>query len=381
MKKLPIALFCAVLLLSLPSLAEGVTRSYYIAADEVAWDFAPGGVNQITGEPFGDDEAFWALPGPQRIGSVYKKAIYREYTDDTFSQLKPRDPQWEHLGILGPLVRANVGDVIRIVFRNNAAFPASVHPHGVFYDKDSEGALYEDGTEGADKADDSVPPGGTHEYTWEVPARAGPGPDDVSSMLWMYHSHTDEVRDVNAGLMGPMLIGTEGQSNADLTPTDVDREFIISFFEFIEVESHYIEENIQTYMTEPETVTLSKDPFGGAALASLDLSKSPSGSPASVSLVESLNGYTYGNLPLLSMHKGERVRWYIMGSTNFEVHAPHWHGNVLKVNGMTTDVMQLLTMGMITGDMVPDSEGIWLFHCHVGGHFQAGMSARYEVLE
>ena len=68
-----------------------------------------------------------------------------------------------------------------------------MHPHGVFYDKSSEGAPYNDGTHGAKKADDAVPTGGTHTYIWEVPERAGPGPDDGSSVMWMYHSHTDEV--------------------------------------------------------------------------------------------------------------------------------------------------------------------------------------------
>ncbi|HEX7779737.1 MAG TPA: multicopper oxidase domain-containing protein, partial [Vicinamibacterales bacterium] len=63
-----------------------------------------------------------------------------EYTDDTFTTRTPRAPEWEHLGFLGPLIRAQAGDTIRIVFRNNSRFPASLHPHGVSYKKDSEGA-------------------------------------------------------------------------------------------------------------------------------------------------------------------------------------------------------------------------------------------------
>ena len=73
-----------------------------------------------------------------------------------------------------------------------------MHPHGVFYKKESEGAQYNDGTTGADKADDAVPPGGTHNYTWQVPERAGPTAHEGSSALWMYHSHVDEIRDVAA---------------------------------------------------------------------------------------------------------------------------------------------------------------------------------------
>ena len=354
---------------------EPVTRTYYIAADEVAWDFAPTGVNQITGEAFGEHEGFWVSSGPTRIGKVYKKAIYNEYTDASFTTLKPRPPQWEHLGILGPLVRAEVGDTIKVVFRNNASFPASVHPHGVFYKKDSEGAIYNDGTEGPDKADDGVPTGGTHTYEWPVPERAGPGPRDGSSVLWMYHSHVQEVRDVNTGLMGPIIVTGPGQSREDGTPKDVDREYVIAFWEFEENLSWYVQENYNRYASEPERVTFERINFGDA-WPIVD-GEDPDFGP---NFMESLNGSIYGHLPVLTMREGERVRWYLMGSTNFEVHAPHWHGNTVVSRGMNADTLSLVTMGMLVADMTPDNVGTWLFHCHVGGHFEAGMIGRYEVL-
>jgi hypothetical protein len=59
------------------------TRTYYIAADEVAWDYAPTGINQITGEPFGEEENVFVAGGRDRIGKVYLKALYREYTNDS----------------------------------------------------------------------------------------------------------------------------------------------------------------------------------------------------------------------------------------------------------------------------------------------------------
>ena len=138
----------------------------------MVWDYAPTGANLAEGRPFNDDERPWMEAGPHVMGRKALKALYREYTDGTFTTLKPRPAEWEHLGFLGRLVRAEVGDTIKIHFRNNAAFRATMHPHGVFYDKDSEGANYGDGSTGADKADDGVPTGGTHIYTWEV-ARAG----------------------------------------------------------------------------------------------------------------------------------------------------------------------------------------------------------------
>lgn len=152
------------------------TRTYYIAADEVEWNYVPGGRDMIAGEVLADSFRFEdADPVPAR--TTYKKALYREYTDGTFTTLKPRLPEWEHLGFLGPLVRGVVGDTIVIVFRNNASHPHSIHPHGVAYGKDSEGAVYADGTEGPDRADDAVPPGGTHTSSGLCPSGRGPGRD------------------------------------------------------------------------------------------------------------------------------------------------------------------------------------------------------------
>src|SRR3954462_4805781 len=158
------------------------TRTYYIAADEVNWDYAPQGKNMITGQPFGDEENVFVQNGLSRIGSTYRKALYREYTDASFTTLKPKDPRWDHTGLLGPVIRAEVGDTIRIVFRNNASRPYSIHVHGVLYNKDSEGAPYNDGTSARDTGDDAVAPGATYTYTYKVPPRAGPGPHDGNSV-------------------------------------------------------------------------------------------------------------------------------------------------------------------------------------------------------
>lgn len=71
------------------------TRIYYIAADEVNWDYAPGGVNKMMGMKFEGYSKVFVEKGPQRIGTVHRKALYREYTDGTFSQL-PHQPEKFH---------------------------------------------------------------------------------------------------------------------------------------------------------------------------------------------------------------------------------------------------------------------------------------------
>src|SRR5262245_39639047 len=80
------------------------TRTYYIAADDVVWDYAPSGNNRISGKPFEGFETLVMAPSPIALGRVYKKTVFREYTDGTFKTLKPRAAEWQHLGILGPMI-------------------------------------------------------------------------------------------------------------------------------------------------------------------------------------------------------------------------------------------------------------------------------------
>jgi len=344
------------------------TRTYYIAADNVTWNYVPGGRDGIAGQPYADT-AFLAKAKPRPVSTTYHKVLYREYTDSSFRTLKPRPLEWQHLGFLGPLIRAVVGDTLRVVFRNNANRPYSIHPHGVFYDKNAEGVPYDDGTKGGDKADDGVAPGATYTYVWQVPARAGPGPMDGSSVMWMYHSHVDEVPDINTGLFGPMIVTARDKARADGSPVDVDREIVASFMQVHEEDSWIANEN-----------GISKQD----SLRALGPIPNPSlrqeGYPWFVKFT--INGYVHGSMPLaaLTIRKGQRVRWYLMSSTNdFDFHAPHWHGNTVILNGMRTDVAQLSMMQMAIGDMVPDDVGTWLFHCHVSFHNEEGMAVLYRV--
>ena len=205
---------------------EGKTRTYYVAAGRSELGLRADRARRSDGNAVRRNlQKRYAEAGPHRIGRVYKKAIYREYTDESFSTQKVRPPEEQYLGILGPILRGEVGDTIKIVFKNNASHPYSMHPHGVLYQKDSEGADYNDGTSGADKADGGVPPGATHIYTWQIPERAGPGPNDPSSVFWLYHSHADELQDIASGLFGVIVVTRRGMALPDGRPKDVDHEF------------------------------------------------------------------------------------------------------------------------------------------------------------
>ena len=62
------------------------------------------------------------IQADDRIGGTYKKALYIEYTDDTFSTPRNRTEDELHLGSLGPVIRGEVGDTIEVVFRNKVSF-------------------------------------------------------------------------------------------------------------------------------------------------------------------------------------------------------------------------------------------------------------------
>ncbi len=342
-------------------------RVYYIAADEVDWTYVPSrGDQAITGDKddFVKDSASRGTLDPN--ATTYRKAIFREYTDSSFESLRARRESWSHLGILGPLIRAEVGDTVKVVFKNNASRPYSLHPHGVFYQKDSEGMAYLDGTVGADKLDDAVAPGSTHIYLWPVPERAGPAAGDGSTAFWLYHSHVNEGRDINAGLIGPMIITRRGMARPDGSPKDVDREFVTQFGLFDEPLSWYWDSNVVRIYGDPRR-------YEGNDIRVHQFHH-----------FYTINGYLEGNGPMLTMRVGERVRWYVFANPNeedaWDIHTVHWHGETAVVGHMRTDMIMLTPMMSAVADMLPDNAGVWLLHCHMPGHFRAGMYTRFTVL-
>ena len=340
----------------LPGPAFAATRTYYIAADEVPWNYAPLGRDVVRGKPIDP-------PASDRIGTTYRKALYRQYTDGSFTTLKRRPSAEAYLGYLGPVIRAEVGDTIRVVFRNRGTHPYSMHPHGVFYTKANEGAPYNDGTTPVDRPGDSVAPGRTYVYTWLVPERAGPGPMDPNSIAWMYHSHVNENRDVASGLTGPIIISRRGELRPNGLPRGVDHEVIASLDFNDENGSWFLDDNIQKYVKDPAKSKAE----GPAFFASNELA--------------SINGFIDANMPTIALRRGERVRWYVLGGmgSDLDFHVLHWHGATALVDGMRTDMVELPTPGsMRVADMVPDAVGLWLFHCHVPGHM-AEMNGLFSV--
>ncbi|MFI9272949.1 multicopper oxidase domain-containing protein [Kitasatospora sp. NPDC052896] len=353
--------------------SRSTVRTYHLAADQVTWNYAPQGGNLITGAPFAGDERDFTVPGPARLGAVHQKSRYRQYTDDSFGTLVRPAAEDAHLGLLGPVLRAAVGDTVRVVFRNNTPFPASIHPHGVFCTRADEGATGSDGTTPSGPTGDVVAPGDTFTYTWEVPERAGPGPNDPSSIAWLYHDHsvTTGVPGTEAGLVGALVVTRRADATPDARPADVDQELFALFTEFDETGSPYFEQNLARYAP-GQTVDTGDPAFRQSCRKA------------------SINGYLFGNGPHgttatepgLRLVRGRLARWHVFGFGGAgDQHTPHWHGNTVTVAGRRTDVVTVLPASMITADMRPDNPGIWQLHCHVDEHMLGGMATRYQVRE
>ncbi|XP_061455037.1 hephaestin-like isoform X2 [Rhineura floridana] len=343
-------------------LAEGATRVYYVAIHEVEWNYAPLGKNAVTGQSIANDRAAsrFLQPAKDRIGSIYRKSVYKQYLDSTYTSEVPK-PAW--LGFLGPIIRAEVGDTITVHLKNFGSRPFTIHPHGVFYTKDSEGSLYPDASSQDLKQDDAIPPGRNHTYTWTIPEDHGPTADDPACLTWIYHSHINAPKDIAAGLIGPLLICREGTlKSVSQKRHDADLDFFLMFTVVDENESWHLDENIASFCKDPDSVDKEDEEFTES------------------NKMHAINGYVFGNLPEMSMCARDHVSWHLFGmGSEIDVHTAFFHGQTLVVRGHRTDVASLFPATFVAAEMVPHNIGKWLLSCQVHDHLEAGMEAFYVV--
>src|SRR5688572_5029411 len=275
------------------------TRRYYIAAESELWDFASSGREELCGT---------ALPANVSRNRKSGKLRYVQYTDASFTtKVIPT----RSLGILGPVLRGVTGEFLAITFFNRTDQPLSMHPHGVRYDKDSEGA-YHLPNPGRGSA---VGPGARYTYVWQLDEQSAPMPDEPSSKGWLYHSHVTGDGETNLGLIGAIIVTDSKRARPDGTPCDVDREFATLFMIFDESGLDEAAVEAAEYATLP-----------GLASAVPPMSWSQLQQTLEEGSRASINGTVFGNLRGLEMNEGERTRWYLfaLGSER-DFHTAHWH--------------------------------------------------------
>ncbi|XP_030613577.1 coagulation factor V isoform X2 [Archocentrus centrarchus] len=325
-------------------------KAYFIAAEEVQWDYAGYGHRRQEKSELISRE------------TKFTKVVFRGYMDSSFQTPDIRGEIEEHLGILGPVIKAEVGQSIMVVFRNNANRPYSIHPNGVSYTKRTEGLSYEDDSTYWFKYDNEVQPNSTFTYLWKVEHAVGPKPEESDCRTWAYYSGVNPERDIHSGLIGPLLVCREGTLDKTLTNT---REFTLLFMTFDESQSWYYEKNRDIMQRKRRRKIMDPNLKENLKFHSIN------------GIVHSLKG--------LRMYTNQLVTWHLinMGSPT-DFHSVHFHGQTFihkKTTSYRQAVYPLLPGGFATLEMYPSKPGLWQLETEVGFNQQKGMQTLFLVLD
>ncbi|XP_025095314.1 hephaestin-like protein [Pomacea canaliculata] len=345
---------------------SAVVREYYVAAVEEIWNYAPSGKDNIpyispSNEAYSQSSIAdtFLEQGPQRIGSQYKKIMYREYTNGSFTVQKPRE---EWMGFLGPILAGEKGDTISVLFKNMGPRNFSMHPHGLQYKKNSEGAFYQDGTSIFDKADDTVPPGQQYKYEWLVTESSSPTDDDEDCLTWVYHSHVNTPRDANSGLVGILITCKPG--TLDTLAQKYRKQYALFLTVTDENESWLIDENIKLFATNASAVDKEDPDF-------MESNK-----------MHGINGRLYANLEGLTACVGDTILWHLVGfGSEVDIHTLRISGHSFLSDKHRIDSVSMNPVDFMTATMEVNSEGKWRINCNVDDHINAGMVALLDVAE
>ncbi|XP_056665858.1 coagulation factor VIII isoform X2 [Monodelphis domestica] len=318
------------------------TRHYFIAAQEKIWDY---GLNQSP----------HFLGGRVQNTSAweYKKVVFQEFADGSFTEPLVHGELTEHLGLLGPYIRAEVEDYIVVTFKNQASRPYSFYSSLISYEEHQ-------GPESALRKKE-VRPKETATYSWKVEPHMAPTDKEFDCKAWAYFSDVDMEKDLHSGLIGPILICHPNKLNPSYGRQLTVQEFTLFFTIFDETKSWYFDENMERNCKPPCKVQVDDPGFQRN------------------NRFHAINGYMKDTLPGLVMAQHQRVRWYLLSmGSNENIHSIHFSGQVFTVRTRKEYKMAVYNLypGVFeTVEMQPSQVGLWRVECMIGKHQQAGMSA------
>ncbi|KAG7331178.1 hypothetical protein KOW79_005147 [Hemibagrus wyckioides] len=329
---------------------------YYIAAEEITWDYAPNLPDNVDR----DFRSTYLKQGAGRIGKKYKKAVFTQYTDESFNERAEDKQRKRELGILGPVIRAQIRDIIKVVFKNKASRPYSIYPHGLTIDKASEGVNYPDGG----NQTHAVQPGETYTYVWRVIEEDEPLNSDSRCLTRMYHSAVNTPRDIASGLVGPLLICKSQSLSTRNVQLRADKEQHAMFAVFDENKSWYLNENILTFCGDPKTVK-PDDP---------DFYKS--------NVMHTINGYVYESGQVLGFCNGEIVTWHVSSvGEQDDIQTATFYGHTFELNNREEDILSLFPMTGETISMNMANVGVWLMASLNTHETQKGLRVKFRDVE
>ena len=280
----------------------GRVREHWVQAISTPWDIVPKGRDEWHDK---------AVPGKTR----FRALVYQEMSPGFASPLTP--PR-----IPGPTLRAEVGDLLVVHFRNadeHFEQALTMHPHGVRYNPDYDGAYMGDFT----RAGGFVGPGEEFTYRWEAT------PDAVGA--WPYHDHgPNHTLNTFRGMFGAIIVYPKGAKAPDL------------------------ERLMFLHSLAPPATGLDRQ-------------------------FQAINGRSFaGNTPTVRAKVGQDVAFHVFGMDN-AFHTFHIHGHRWKdPSGQFVDNPTVGPNETVTARFIEDNPGRWLYHCHVFSH-QMGMTGWYDV--
>uniref|UniRef100_A0A8K9V811 Coagulation factor VIII, procoagulant component n=1 Tax=Oncorhynchus mykiss TaxID=8022 RepID=A0A8K9V811_ONCMY len=341
---------------------DGHYRSYYIAAQEITWDYGIRKPHQLI-------KTRERRRGMRKFLTEYKKVVFRAYSERDFQIPVTRGELQEHLGLMGPIIKAEINDLLTVTFKNMASRPYSLHLHGV-YDK-TQGDGWTQTQWGSSRAGvagvpgEAVQPGEVRVYTWRITRKQGPTAAEFDCKAGAYYSTQNKVKDLHSGLIGPLVICKPGTLHPQLNLQPNLQEYALLFHTFDETKSWYLDENIRQYCI-PPCQARRDDPW-------FQLSNK----------FAAINGYVAETLPGLMVAQHQQVRWHLLNvGGDGEYHTAHFHGlpfSIHKEQEHRMGVYNLYPGVFGTVEMRPATVGTWMVECTVGEHQLAGMRAKLLV--
>ena len=358
-----------------PAHSTGRESTFYIAADEVEWDYAPHGYNLCQHTTFASDEdsAKYMIQGTHRVGSKYVKAQYRRYSDATFQVLQSgtvsrANAASLHLGLLGTVITAEVGDTVTVHFKNGLRFPANFVLPGRF----QSATLNAAGDEVRTSADALAPvlPGQVKVYKWIITEDMGPAANDANSVVWSYganvfdaaHGVTPQAM-AHSGLVGAFIVVAEGELKSSQTmPRGINTEFIILTGTFDENLSPYLRLNTQRYADDAFSINYADSEFQES------------------NRMRSLNGHMYCNGEGWVATLFQDARFYILG-TDTGIHSLnlHAHSIVNRATNHNSFGASVFAGSSATGDVRLSSPGDWLLESSIATDTALGAQEMFTV--
>ncbi|MGF1428549.1 multicopper oxidase domain-containing protein [Kitasatospora sp. LaBMicrA B282] len=347
----------------------GKVREYWIQADSFQHNAVPTGHDPMMGRHFTPEQTSFPAIG------------FRAYTPQWGRPLDA-DPGPDGIGansgIPGPVLRAEVGDVVKVHFRNNDqhyGWPHSVHPHGVRYDGASDGGWL---AATPDRPGTAVPVGASYTYTWTCP------PGSVGT--WLYHDHS--------ALQSPAAAAPAHDPN---TPDTADHPDTAGHPDIAD----HPDQGARAAAAKPGggddpmtelgaelglfgvlVVTDEQTPKVDREFVVFLHDASKSDIPSLAQSLDLVSGGAFlDNTPTFTAKVGDRVRWRVASLGTdfhvFHVHGHRWRSRQGYQGWVDCEIIGPATT--LTIEYLEDNPGDWVYHCHVTHHMMGGMAGRYLV--